>query len=764
PIGGLLVGCDENRQLDAQELHFLNEVLGYLGRRIRDEHLSGDKQNDINAFSDELISEKLDEDAIFERACKTISEVTNADSAIFWQYNKGFGFLFPKFFHFREGNIRHHASDKSMIFPEKDGFLTEMLKQNEVRAVENIIDHSQLSPTSAKTFSELHYRNVLVTPVKMGNTLSGLLIANKTDSDRQFSVWELHKAGEIVDRIRQVVRGVRTVKEANLQLKQLSRIFELGHEIKLDLAQEDILNRIVRSVRKGLGWNDVAILVKDELGASLQVSAKAGFSRPHNTGIDLTNSMALAAFETFLEKCQGLGNGYFYRTPEQVQPGVEAPGKSGMSGEPWKDEDLVIFPLETRGDLYGFLMVADPVNRLRPTQENISPLEYYANQSAVAIANMVLYEQLKASQQRYRSLAETMSLGLITCDLEDKVLYVNPAVRELLGKENRELIGMPLGDLFTPKSAQELQEMRETLLATESDAHTRVENLELEIVSVKADKIPVSTFAFPLFERRERSGYFLIINDLRVIKRLERMKADFNSMIVHDLRSPMNVIQGFIELIRNRVVGEINIEQEELLDIAKENVKKVLTLVDNFLIASKLDVGKFNIDPKLDEINTLIEKQVDNHRVLLKNKQITIEKDLDANLPLLFFDSLRIEQVLNNLFSNALKFTPEKGKVFVSTRLEKRNIEDNERFFARISVRDTGVGIPAHQIASIFEKYEQADENQSFNVRGTGLGLSICKEIVDLHGGEIWVESSQKDGSDFIFTLPIESSIEKIVN
>ena len=110
------------------------------------------------------------------------------------------------------------------------------------------------------------------------------------------------------------------------------------------------------------------------------------------------------------------------------------------------------------------------------------------------------------------------------------------------------------------------------------------------------------------------------------------------------------------------MVGEINSEQEELLDIAKENVKKVLALVDNFLVASKLEVGKFSIEAKLDDLNGLIRRQVENHKVLVKTKNIKIDVDLDRDLPLLPFDSMRIDQVLNNLLSNAMKFT-DKGKV-----------------------------------------------------------------------------------------------------
>ena len=386
-----------------------------------------------------------------------------------------------------------------------------------------------------------------------------------------------------------------------------------------------------------------------------------------------------------------------------------------------------------------------------------------ATQVAVTVENSLLYEDLRTSQERYRSLAETMSLSLVTCRLNGKIFYVNPAFEQLVGFTEKELIGKSLGRYFSKDSQQGLIDVVKKLAAKESDKSTQLENLEFNLIGNSGEEIPVSVFGFPFFERSAKTGFFLVLSDLRVIKKLERMKADFNSMIVHDLRSPMNVIQGFLELIRNRVVGEINSEQEELLDIAKENVKKVLALVDNFLVASKMEVGKFSVEPKLGEINGLVRQQVQNHRVLAKNKNINVHIELDPDLPMLFFDSQRIDQVLNNLLSNAMKFTPENGDIYVSSSVKDDTHSGENKQLACISVKDTGVGIPADKLPHVFEKYEQVDANQHYNVRGTGLGLSICKEIINLHGGDIWVESLTEKGSNFSFTLPIAPAVEQVI-
>jgi signal transduction histidine kinase len=338
-----------------------------------------------------------------------------------------------------------------------------------------------------------------------------------------------------------------------------------------------------------------------------------------------------------------------------------------------------------------------------------------------------------------------MTLGLVTCSSDGKIMYVNPAFRFLVGLEEKALLEQKLINFYSRESQNHLIEISNLVLSSNAEEKPHVEN------------------AFPFYQQRQKIGYFLVHADLRVMKKLERLKADFNSMIVHDLRSPMNVIQGFIELIRTKVVGEINSEQEELLDIAKENVKKVLTLVDNFLVASKLEVGKFSIEPKVSEIHSLIERIIENHVVLMDNKKITLDSELNKNLPLLYFDSLRLEQVLNNLLSNAIKFTPENGRVWVTTSLFQKKLKGEDKMFAQIGVHDTGPGIPEEKLKYVFEKYEQVDSENSMKSSGTGLGLSICKEIINLHGGEIWVESEVKKGSHFYFSLPIEPSMDKLL-
>ncbi len=759
--GGILIGNTKETKETKEGMNFLSSLAEILSQRVLRFFKIAKIGQFSDGFADQLIANRFSEEAILQIACKMINQVTDADSTIFWQINRGFGFLFPKYSYFKKSESTPREIEKNIIFLNKDPQFNKIISSDATHLLENVAENPDLNLATRQTFAKLEYGNLFIAPIRIQHEEIGVIIANKKKKNDRFMPWQIDWVEQLLKKLHTVLHDTFVVREANYKLKQLSRIFELGNEIKLDLNLEEILARILQSIRKTLGWNDAVILRSNDFLKSYEPVRKVGFDKKGNFVIDFFKPVPFQEFNKFIRKCKKISSSYFYEShPVSVNNHV-LPAEHELISE-WHDQDLLAIPIETRRKYLGYLIVHDPVDRLKPTEDKVKALEYFANQAAVAIENSYLYENLQTSEERYRALAETMTLALVTCDFKQKILYVNPAFERLVGKEKRVLTKQPLSSYFTDKSKEKLAEIVETIEKID-ETRKSIENVELELIPEQGEVIPVSTFAFPFYQQRQKVGFFLVLNDLRLAKKLERLKADFNSMIVHDLRSPMNVIQGFLELIRNRVVGDINSEQEELLDLAKENVKKVLMLVDNFLVASKIEVGKFSIEPKVNELNSLLERIIENHKLLVKNKNITIESRLNKNLPLLLFDPLRIEQVMNNLLSNAAKFTPEGGKITVTTDLYQKEIKGEVKFFARVGVHDTGVGIPPDKIDQIFQKYEQAESALTLKSAGTGLGLSICKEVINLHGGEIWVESEVNKGSHFYFTLPIEPSIEKFI-
>jgi len=433
-------------------------------------------------------------------------------------------------------------------------------------------------------------------------------------------------------------------------------------------------------------------------------------------------------------------------------------------GKEWNDEDWIFVPIQSRGKELGYIVVNDPVERVRPTEDKVRSLEYFANQAAVALENAALFAGLKLSEEKYRLLAETMTMGLVTCDFTGRINYLNTSLAQMLRYENGErLLGSSIFEMCAIKDQGDfekhvLQLLKKSDEKIQEEASSGIEGIEIDLLANDNNYIPFKIYLTPYYDQASKAGFIGVLSDLRPQRRLERLKSDFNSMIVHDLRSPLNIIQGYVDIVRNQVVGQISQEQAELLTIAKENVDKVLKLIDNFMIASKLDAGKFDINTEIHSINSLIEAVYEQHLVLIKNKELELELKLDPNISFQQFDKLRIEQVINNYLSNAIKFTRRNGKITLSSKLikETNELTGEETMASQVAVKDTGVGIPPEEQGKIFSKYEQTEAGKDASLKGTGLGLAICKEIISLHKGKVWFTSEAGKGSTFYFSLPIQ--------
>jgi len=238
-----------------------------------------------------------------------------------------------------------------------------------------------------------------------------------------------------------------------------------------------------------------------------------------------------------------------------------------------------------------------------------------------------------------------------------------------------------------------------------------------------------------------------ILRTVKAERDLERLKQEYMSMLIHDLRSPLQVIYTTTELIKNGTVGEINVQQTEYLETVLKTTDNLLKHVNNLLDLSRLEFLAVKLSRQLTDVVYLTHGIFERMRALAEKYRITVTAELDQSLPMIELDSTKYEQVLMNLLSNAIKFTPEGGTVRLHLFQEKNNLH--------VSVADDGPGISPSEQKVIFDKYRQLESNQKH--KGTGLGLAICKSIVDAHGGKIWVESEQGRGSTFHFTLPISN-------
>lgn len=231
---------------------------------------------------------------------------------------------------------------------------------------------------------------------------------------------------------------------------------------------------------------------------------------------------------------------------------------------------------------------------------------------------------------------------------------------------------------------------------------------------------------------------------------LDRMRTYFMGMVSHDLKSPIVAVESYLQVILGGFVGEINEEQREMLTRSSYRIKELLNLIGDLLNLSRIEAGQIEREFEMTSLAEVVRKSVDDMRALAEEKNLELRVEIPAELPSIYAAPNRLQQALNNLLGNAIKFTPEKG--LVTVRVESRD----EHF--QVEVIDTGPGIPADELPHIFEDFFRGRDART--IKGTGLGLSITKRIVEAHRGKIWAESPCADGkgSRFVFTLPIKTN------
>jgi signal transduction histidine kinase len=236
----------------------------------------------------------------------------------------------------------------------------------------------------------------------------------------------------------------------------------------------------------------------------------------------------------------------------------------------------------------------------------------------------------------------------------------------------------------------------------------------------------------------------------RKVEMRNREIESFYHTLSHELKTPLTSAREFIGIVIDGVSGPINEQQAEYLGLARESCDQMRLCLDDLLDSTRLDTGKFALDPKFCSLETLIIRAANVAGLVAVQRQIRLQTNIEPGLPQVCVDGKRMSQVISNLLNNALKFTPDGGQIKISAR---RSLKAPELF--EISVSDTGGGIPADELERIFERLYQVKSGDASSPHGLGLGLYLCRRLVELHGGKIWVESEPGKGSRFTFNAII---------
>jgi len=235
------------------------------------------------------------------------------------------------------------------------------------------------------------------------------------------------------------------------------------------------------------------------------------------------------------------------------------------------------------------------------------------------------------------------------------------------------------------------------------------------------------------------------------LKKLDELRSTFLANMSHELRTPLNSIIGYTDLLSDRIDGDITEEQEKSLTKVHKNAKNLLTLINEILDMSRIESGRVELDLSAVDVQDIIQTTISSLEPMVNKKTLIIDTDFDENLPLAHADPDRVRQVVTNLLHNAIKFT-SKGRIILSVR------RSQTPKFVEVCISDTGMGIREKDFDKLFDMFTPLDISATRPYGGVGLGLSICKGLVEMQGGNIWVESKYGEGSKFYFTLPLKKN------
>jgi len=398
-------------------------------------------------------------------------------------------------------------------------------------------------------------------------------------------------------------------------------------------------------------------------------------------------------------------------------------------------------------------------------------------------------EALKDSEEKLRLMFETLPEGITVIDMDGKIVQSNQATVRIYGHDSKEeIIGLNIFKFIAKKEHTRIAEiMKKTLkhgpLGVLELVQLRKDRSEFPVelsgavlkdasgnpigfITVMRDITERKEMEQALQERNEQldaqneelqsQGEELMAQQQELIEKSEeveeanRLKSEFLASMSHELRTPLNVIIGFSELMIDQVPGKVNKEQRQCLSDILSSSRHLLNLINEILDLSKIESGKMELmltDIALTEVIEPLERTMS---PILKPRKQSLDVEMEEGLPLVHADRAKVRQVFLNLLSNSAKFTPDGGKLKI-----KAVREDN---WCRVSVVDNGTGIKEEDQKGIFEPYHQLDNPLAKEKRGTGLGLTIARQIVERHGGRIWVESEYGKGSRFSFTLPLATA------
>ncbi|MCP4536374.1 MAG: GAF domain-containing protein [Chloroflexi bacterium] len=607
---------------------------------------------------------------------------------------------------------------------------------------EPVIIADTSSETDWISRKDLHWLHSYIgAPIRLGNETVGFLNVNGTQPN-QFGPTDARRLQALTSHAATAIENARLFGQTQQRVAELQVLQRTSLQLTSSLALPAVLESIVESALTLVKANNCHIYLYNEETKTFTFGTalwKDGRQEAAVQSLRTDGLMATVTREGQPVVINDAQNHPLYATPE---------------AQKWQVRAIAGFPLKRANQILGTFAITF----LQPhtfSPEEVRVLGLLTNQAAIAIENVQLYQQLhdhaaqleerveertvqiQAQYARQEAILRSASDGIIVTDAGGEIiqsnLIANTWLTQTLSPEDAGQLRKAVQNLVQQATApiEEMQEERpETIL--------ELTGLDLELKSA-----PISE---PGIE--DAAAVVVAVHDVSHLKALNRMKSRFVTNVSHELRTPITTIKLYAALMQKIPRGDERWKQY-LNTLAQEADRQAL-LVQDILQISRIDAGRIEMSPREISINDLTDRAFANGQVMARQQGVALEHHPANPGPIALVDPERMMQVLTNLIDNAIRYTPESGDVAISTG----TAESKGRVWATVTVADTGMGIPEEEVPHVFDRFFRGVEPRSMQISGTGLGLALVKEIVELHGGWVTVESEANVGTSFAVWLP----------
>lgn len=651
-----------------------------------------------------------------------------------------------------------------------------------------------------KRLGRLPIGSMMCAPLIDEERVIGTLTASSPEANA-FSERQLQMLAICAEQAALAIINARNADLARRQANQLEMLFDLSQGITTRLDTLSLYRAILTDLRRLVPCALSAIYQYDASAQELLPVAELNAGDP---AVDCDEEGCELVVETGEMQSERIS----LRNEESVaawaavhrHPLLRAPARAPESSQSKKAGSLpgmaqMAAPLVSKNILYGVIAL----QRSTPfSSEELRLLRNLSNMAAAALENVELFHRVRTEQEQLSAIVTASSDGIALIGVNGRFVEVNPAFGRIFGLEAEQVAGMECLELFGCEQFED-----DELQARQADIE-RAGQADIERarhITSLPEKLHAPTDermchdlcmiqkALQMEQPLPYSEVDLMINgasrciglsitplvamkqalclmmarDVTAIRDATRLKANFLSMITHELRSPLNAINGYLDLALTGIAGELNEQQRDFMQRARSSSEYLYALVEDLLLIARADSGQVRLNRGVMSLQEMAVNAIEELELMAIDNKVGVTVDIPHDFPPLYADSVRLQQVLRNLVSNALRFTPPGGQVTVTASIVAPPESDGEispssdeevRRWLQLQVRDTGYGIAPEHVERIFDRFYQAPQPGASRVGGQGLGLAIVKMIVGLHEGQINVESAPGQGSVFTCLLP----------